>query len=91
MTDEVWRGIGKVIEECGELGQVLGKLIPFPDGNHPDGNGDLCARVEREIADVYAALDYFVETNGLNRREIMTCRLAKLSKFRGWGLTGLPS
>lgn len=36
---EHWKGIGKLIEECGEVLQVAGKAIAFPRGPHPDGAG----------------------------------------------------
>ena len=86
---EQWKGIGKLIEECGELIQVAGKAVPFPVGEHPDGKGAVCGRFVEEIADVYAALDYFRETNGLNEIEIAWRRKMKLDKFKQWGLTGV--
>lgn len=89
MSKEKWLGIFKLMEEMGELIQVLGKLGPFPSGNHPDNNGDLVGRATLEIADVYAALDYFVAANGLDNKTIAMCRAQKLEKFRYWTLTGI--
>lgn len=86
-----WRGLYKLQEEMGELGQVLGKMGPFPHGGHPDGGPPLCARAEAEIADVLAALDYFVRVNRLDAGLIAAMRNVKLEKFHKWKLTGVPT
>ncbi len=88
---EQWRGIFKVIEESGELLQVLGKLGPFPGGDHPDGKGDLVTRLNDEIGDVRGALSYFVGANPLNPSYIDQRADEKREKFVNWGLTGIPS
>ena len=59
IADVQWRGIHKLTEEIGELGQVIGKLGEFPSGNHPDGGPQLRQRLEEELADVEAAILYF--------------------------------
>lgn len=87
MTHEFWRGIGKLVEEMGEVAQLLGKLIPFPDGNHPDGKGQLRERLEDEIADLYAALDYFVSENKLDFAKISFRTDEKLNRFKNWHLS----
>lgn len=84
-----WFGLFKLLEEMGELQQVLGKIGPFPMGDHPDGKGALIFRAEAEIGDVYAALDYFVQANGLNAEAIRDQRDRKYSRFNKWGLTGV--
>lgn len=86
---EVYRGIGKLIEEMGELQTELGKLIPFPQGEHPDGKGDLRQRIENEMADVRAAIFYFTETNRLDFNNERYVR--KVALFKKWGLTGINS
>lgn len=54
----VWPGTSKLIEEQGELLQVLGKLMATGgDPNH--WSGDLRAKLVEEIADVAAALAFF--------------------------------
>jgi NTP pyrophosphatase (non-canonical NTP hydrolase) len=63
MRDTKYRSLFKLAEECGELVQVLGKIGVFPEGDHPDGRGHLHDRVKDEIADVAAALQYFMETH----------------------------
>lgn len=88
---EQWRGLFKVVEECGELLQVLGKLGPFPSGEHPDGKGHLKPRIEDEIADLAAATSYFGETNGLDLERARGRARRKHEQFREWGLTGVPA
>lgn len=81
---ETWPGTSKLIEEMGELGQVLGKLIATGgETEHWDGS-DLRRRSEEEAGDVLAALEFFVETNGL-RLHVIDARFArKLALFRQW-------
>lgn len=86
---EKWRGIAKIIEESGELNQVLGKLMPFPSGKHPDGKKNLKLRITDEVADLYAALEYFVVDNKLDQDYISKRKSKKLRKFQKWGLPGI--
>lgn len=86
---EHWKGIGKLTEECGELLQVAGKAIAFPVVDHPDGEGHVGERFVQEIADVYAALDYFVETNKLDMHIIQLRRESKKRLYEKWELTGV--
>lgn len=90
MQREYWKGIFKLMEEMGELSQLLGKAGPFPKMGHPDGRGEARERLPAEIADVYAALDYFVEANLIpNMTEIELRRRRKFAQYRDWGLTGV--
>ena len=47
---EYYRGIAKLVEECGEVLQLLGKAMAFPDGEHPDKKGPLNERLPIELA-----------------------------------------
>lgn len=74
MTDfaiggEVWPGTSKLIEEMGELNQVLGKLIATGGEEvHWDGL-NLRVRLQEEIADVRAAIYFFEQSNfAINER-----------------------
>jgi len=89
MGKEKWIGIGKLTEECGELLQIAGKALPFPENAHPDGKGPVRERFIEECADVYAALDYFCATNCLSGPTMDLRRAEKLEKFYKWGLTGI--
>lgn len=82
-----WRGIFKLVEEMSELSVELAKLGPFPDGNHPGRSHNLRETVQEEVADVRAALNYFVRVNKLKISETRT--RDKRDKFNKWGLTGI--
>jgi hypothetical protein len=84
---ENWRGIGKLVEECGEVLQLLGKAIAFPTGEHPDGNGSIRERLPFELADLKAAIEYLERSNNLRIDTIRQSR--KVSLFEKWGLTGV--
>lgn len=86
---EVWKGIYKLQEEIGEVGQVLGKLGAFPYGKHPDGAGDLKHRLEDELADMVAAAEYVIGENLLDDKRIQERMTKKLEQFKAWGLSGI--
>jgi hypothetical protein len=56
MTNE---GLNKLVEEMGELLQVVGKMLAYGDGLHPDGT-ILMERFIEEAGDVSAALEFVV-------------------------------
>jgi NTP pyrophosphatase (non-canonical NTP hydrolase) len=80
---KTWPGLGKLLEESGELQQVIGKLIAYPEGPHPDGTNAI-SRLHDEIGDVLAACQFVVQTNNLDAEHIMRRRARKLSRFVGW-------
>lgn len=85
-----WRGIFKLIEEMGELNTELGKLMAFPTGKHPDmvvKVEPLIKRVANEMADVYAALEYFGDENSIAMDK--TRITEKIGKFQQWRLGGV--
>jgi NTP pyrophosphatase (non-canonical NTP hydrolase) len=60
-----WPGISKLIEECGEVQQVCGKLLATGgDPAHWEGT-DLRVRLAEEIADLMAAIMFVVGANQL--------------------------
>jgi hypothetical protein len=60
---KVWPGTSKVLEEMGELSQVLGKLIgSHGEVEHYDGS-NLRDKLVEEIGDLRAALSFFQEFN----------------------------
>lgn len=84
--DDCWPGTAKVIEECGELVQVLAKLIALGrDGTHWDGS-DIRPRVMEEVADVTAALQFFVARNLSpgEERAVHARAEAKEAQFERW-------
>jgi len=81
----VWPGVSKVLEEMGELAQVLGKLIAVA-GSTSHWDGDLRGRVIEEAADVLAAVRFFAELN-LDSQELRAFNVrvfAKIQKFHDW-------
>lgn len=86
-----WHGIAKVNEEAGELLQIIGKMMAFPTGDHPDGNGDLADRLTDEMADLYAAMDEFRRRNSLDEQRLSRRRAAKQALFKTWELSGIMS
>jgi len=80
-----WNGLSKLIEECGEVSQVAGKIIGN-DGapRHWDGS-NLRKRVQEELGDLLAAIDFFIAgTNELDDRFIQARRKRKLKRFIKW-------
>lgn len=77
-------GLAKLTEELGELQQVVGKLLAYPAGEHPDGKGPLHERLVDEIADVHAALVFAQEKLELPVSKIRERAEKKLHLFHFW-------
>jgi hypothetical protein len=82
----VWPGLAKLAEECGELLQVIGKIIAYPAGIHPDGGPLLALRITDELADVYAAIQFVVTANprDVDPDDWSERVGAKLDRFARW-------
>lgn len=65
MRPRAWQGLVKMQEECAELSVELAKLSAYPEGFHPDGRGECIRRVETEMADVVAAIQFFCARHGI--------------------------
>jgi len=87
---KLWPGTSKLIEEMGELGQVLGKLIgSHGETAHYDGT-DLRQRLVEEISDLEAAIQFF-RCHNLTPDEYntMLARIErKLKHFEEWHREG---
>ena len=80
----VWPGISKLIEESGELQQVLGKIIGAGgEVEHWDGS-NLRARLQEELADTLAAASFVQEACALDNDFIEKRVVKKLELFRKW-------
>ena len=82
----VWPGTSKLIEEMGELHQVLGKLIATA-GDTEHWSGDLRQKLVEEIGDVRAAIRFFEEQNMTGTELVLIekrSRVEKLALFRKW-------
>ena len=87
---KVWPGTSKLIEEMGELCQVLGKLIgSHGEVEHYDGS-NLRERLVEEVSDLKAAIAFFEEMNLDVDYEVAIAKrfAAKLQKFREWHKEG---
>jgi NTP pyrophosphatase (non-canonical NTP hydrolase) len=85
-----WPGISKLIEECNEVGQVCGKLIGSSgEIMHWDGT-NLKDRLEGELGDVLAAIDFVSQYCGLNKVRIADRRAFKFARFRRWQKNPIP-
>ena len=83
---DVWPGTSKLLEEMGELQQVLGKLLGTGgEVKHWDGS-NLRERLVEEIADVKAALAFFQEAclGPSEDEEINRRTEAKRMRFWEW-------
>lgn len=81
-------GLAKLSEECGELTQVAAKLIAYPHlrrsiQQHPDGT-ILRLRLEEEMADVLAAIEFVSAKLGLSAENIGLRTRQKLQLFNRW-------
>lgn len=78
-------GLAKLAEECGELLQVIGKIIAMGHmGYHPDGGKELSVRLNEELADVDAAMHFFRQHNILDDDAHRERRHEKMRKFKNW-------
>jgi hypothetical protein len=87
----VWPGTSKLIEEMGELQQVLGKLIAVA-GATDHWSGDLRRMLVEELGDVSAAIRFF-GTQNLTTEELTSVAVRsdnKLACFREWQLDPKP-
>lgn len=78
-------GVAKLIEECGELVQALGKKLAWWDTDEPHWDGTvLNERIEEEMGDVLAAIWFAAEQLGLDRIDIGARQYSKTQLFGDW-------
>lgn len=78
-------GFSKLIEECGEVLQELGKSMGAQSlDEHWDDKGDLKMRIENELGDLSAAMNFVIDENDLDFEAITRRGKKKLKKFRKW-------
>ncbi len=65
---ELWPGLSKLLEECGEVQQVVGKIIGIggDDVLHWDGT-NLRERLQEELSDLKCAIDFVMWHNDLDQ------------------------
>ena len=80
------KGISKLVEETGELSEILGKISAAGFGISPYTGINLTERLQEELADVLASIDFLIEKNNLNDDEIQKRRRMKYCKFVKWDI-----
>lgn len=80
-----WPGLSKLIEECGQTLQICGKLLGTGGAvEHWDGEGNLKNRLEDELADLTAAIQFVQFACGLDAVSIELRVEEKLERFELW-------
>jgi NTP pyrophosphatase (non-canonical NTP hydrolase) len=79
------KGLNKLMEECGELVQVAAKKAAYINqNNHPDGAGALDLRMEDEMGDVLAAIQFVSAKLNLSDHDIQARATMKFRTFQNW-------
>lgn len=79
-----WPGLAKLIEECGEVIQVAGKIMATNgESAHWDGT-DLRTRIQEEIGDLVAAIAFVGEHNDLDLESVEERIEKKSELFEKW-------
>jgi hypothetical protein len=79
-----WPGLSKLTEEMGEVQQVVGKLLGTGgERDHWDGS-DLELRLQEELADLRAAIDFVIGECHLDKKAIQARENTKLALFLKW-------
>lgn len=82
-----WPGVSKLIEEAGELLQLLGKFMQTPDGDHWDNSLyplSLKERLQNEMADLAAAIEFVIRHGEFDVAALSKRKGEKLAKFELW-------
>lgn len=82
---DLWPGLAKLMEEMGELQQVLGKVMACdgPAAIYWDGQ-PLLPHIIDEMGDVRAAMIFFCEANDIPKGLVHGRADEKLAKFEHW-------
>ncbi len=86
--DSQWAGLGKLVEETGEVQQVAGKIMGCRGAQVHYSGDDLKAQLQDELADLLAAIDFVVKHNDLDKEAIVERLMAKLDLFENWHQSG---
>lgn len=81
-------GLSKLGEECGELTEIVNKI--WGSGGTQHWTGDLKIRLEEEIADVAASIEFVVQRNDLDTSRISDRVNKKFLLFQKWHREARP-
>lgn len=77
-------GMAKLLEECGEVGQIAGKLLAFPIGDFPERDARLLKKLEDELGDLRASIAFVTVKLGLDRDKVHERTKAKMELYLQW-------
>lgn len=80
----VWPGTAKLAEECGEVVQVIGKLVATGGRTDHWSGLTLRAALVEEMGDVLAAIRFICDTNGIPADAVNQRAEMKLALFKDW-------
>lgn len=81
-----------IASNCAELTVVLGKLLAYPDGSHPDGRGPLLGRIEKCAGELLGSVEWLGEhESAFDWSRITERRDRKIERFSSWKLSGIVS
>lgn len=81
---ELMPGLSKMIEEMGELSQIIGKIQAVGHMGEHYNVRNLEKELVREMGDVRAAIAAFTEINGLSKEDVMQRESDKFLLFKRW-------
>lgn len=86
ISAETWPGLAKLVEECGEVIQIIGKLIATGGRTDHWSGTDLAKALEDELGDVEAAITFVLSVNfeRLDHRRIYDRAHRKANIFHDW-------
>lgn len=79
-----WPGISKLVEECGEVLQIAGKLIATGGRTDHWSGLDLKVELENELGDLAAAIAFVVQNNDLDDLRVTERFETKYKLFGHW-------
>jgi NTP pyrophosphatase (non-canonical NTP hydrolase) len=87
MQNRTWPGMGKVIEEAGEVLQLCGKIMSIRGATTYFNGEDLRKELQDELGDLLASVKFLIEENKLDRNAIETRAISKGRKYADWKAT----
>lgn len=88
---KVWPGLSKLMEECGEVLQIVGKIVGTGGDTKHWAEENLATRLEEELGDALAAINFVMDNNPQLRRSAILLRcLEKQQRFEQWHAEPIP-
>lgn len=86
------KGLTKLVEELGELSQIAAKKMAYMNiDNHPDKKGSMKKRLENEMGDVLASIQYVVGKLELDMDRIVERSDCKIEVYLAWEKDQVPA